>query len=355
MKVLIINDYADIVGGAERFLENLLHESEKAAIDFHRLDIANQLKERGTATGTNFLIRRYNRINIIPKVVKLVTGYIEEIKPDLIHLNNNHLYTNTVIHSLRTTAVPVVWFIHDYYTLRRFQSFLYLQAKTNFTFLTHSPDIHKGLIATGRKAYLVKVPFNYAKWTKPSVSQNGQRPIDLLYVGRIEKSKGVFTLVRAVDCIRQKLPSISLSILGDGSQRKALENMVRELKLEANIEIMGSQEDQLLRLYYARARILVFPSATETLGYVGLEAQACGTPVIAFENEGTSRWCRDNIDGFIVHGGSAQKLADKVLEIIHDDVILTRISTAARENIRLEGYNASSQEVPDIYKAILSW
>ncbi|MBK9104705.1 MAG: glycosyltransferase family 4 protein [Saprospiraceae bacterium] len=355
MKVLIINDYADIVGGAERFLENLLHESEKAAIDFHRLDIADQLKERAAATKSNFFTRRYNRINIIPKVVKLVTRYIEEIRPDLIHLNNNHLYTNSIIQSLNTLGIPVVWFVHDYYTLRRLQSFLYLQAKTNFTFLTHSPDIHEGLIAMARKTYLVKVPFNYAKWTRPQANDNGHRPIDLLYVGRIEKSKGVFTLVKAVDRIRQRLPSISLSILGDGTQRKALESMVRGLKLESNIEIMGLQEDQPLRLYYARARILVFPSATETLGYVGLEAQACGTPVIAFENEGTSRWCRDNIDGFIVHGGSAQKLADKVLEIIHDDVILTRISTAARENIRLEGYNASSQEVPDIYKAILSW
>jgi len=355
VKVLIINDYAAVIGGAERFLENLMYESENAGIEFHRLDIAELVKGCRTATRSNFIIERYKRIWVNPEIAGLILHRIEQIKPDLIHLNNNHLYTNSVIHSLRTMGIPVVWFIHDYYSLRRLRSLLYLHTKASVTFLTHSPDIYKGLTAMGRKAYLVKVPFNYAKWTRPQANDTGHRPIDLLYVGRIEKSKGVFTLVKAVDRIRQKLPTISLCILGDGSQRKALEGMVRELKLESNVEIMGLQDDQPLRRYYARARILVFPSATETLGYVGLEAQACGTPVIAFENEGTSRWCRDNIDGFIVHGGSAQNLADKVLEIIHDDVILTRISTAARENIRLEGYNASSQEVPDIYKAILSW
>jgi len=355
LKVLIINDYAAVIGGAERFIENLLDASQDTEIDFSRLNIAELIKKSKASARSNFVSERYRRIWVISEIEDLIINQIEQIEPDLIHLNNNHLCTNTVIHSLRKKDIPVVWFIHDYYTLRRLQSFFYLQARTNFTFLTHSPDIHKGLTSMGRKAYLVKVPFNYAKWTRPQVNDNGHRPIDLLYVGRIEKSKGVFTLVRAVDRIRQKLPSISLSILGDGSQRKSLKGLVRELKLESNIEIMGMQEDQPLRRYYSRARILVFPSATETLGYVGLEAQACGIPVIAFQNEGTSRWCRDNIDGFIVHEGSAQKLADKVLEIIHDDVILTRISTAARENIRLEGYNASSQVVPDIYKAILSW
>ena len=180
-------------------------------------------------------------------------------------------------------------------------------------------------------------------------------PVDLLYVGRIEKKKGIFTLVRAVELIKEKIPSITLSVLGDGSQVKALEKMVKDRKLATNVKIIGRQEDKELLRYYSFARLLVFPSATETLGYVGLEAQACGTPVIAFRNEGTSRWCRDNESGFIVQGTSAQKLADKVLEIIHDDVILTRISTAARENIRLEAYNASSQKVPDIYKAILLW
>jgi glycosyltransferase involved in cell wall biosynthesis len=159
--------------------------------------------------------------------------------------------------------------------------------------------------------------------------------------------------MKAFELIRKRIPAITLSFVGDGSQMNALKKMVKDRKLTAHIRISGIQhDDNLLRQHYADARILVFPSVSETLGYVGLEAQACGTPVVAFKNEGTSRWCRDYESGFIVQGHSARKLADKVLEIIHDDVILTRISTAARENIRLAGYNASSQEIHDIYKAI---
>lgn len=355
VKVLLINDYAARVGGAERFLENMVQEYKNSAIDFHRLDIDVLVKENEAPYKSNYFTERYNRISVIPEIVELISNRIEEIKPDLIHLNNNHLYTNSVIQSLRAAGIPGVWFIHDYYALKQMRSLLYLRTKNSFAFLTHSPEIFRGLVAMHKNAHLVKVPFDHDKWAVPARDEFGHRPLDLLYVGRIEKSKGIFTLVKAVARIREKLPSISLTVLGNGSQRKALESMVKEKNLTTNIKIMGMQDDSVLLQYYGYARMLVFPSATETLGYVGLEAQACGTPVIAFGNTGTNRWCRDNDSGFVVHGRSARKLADKVLEIIHDDVILTRISTAARENIRLGGYNASRQEIPDIYKAILSW
>jgi len=353
VKVLIINDYAAVTGGAERFLENLLHESEHAAIDFHRLNIADLVTAGKVVSGSNFINLRYRRIRVIPGIVDLMTARIKAISPDLIHLNNNHLYTNSVVHSLNVAGLSTVWFVHDEYTVSRLRSVLYIQAGQNFRFLTHSHVIYNKLLALRKQAFLVMVPFNFFKWALPEKSQQKHRSVDLLYVGRIEKGKGVFTLVKAFELIRKRMPSVTLSFVGDGSQLHALERMVKGRKLTTHIRIRGMQhDDNILRQHYADARILIFPSSTETLGYVGLEAQACGTPVIAFQNEGTSRWCRDNESGFIVQGRSARKLADKVLEIIHDDVILTRISTAARENIRLEGYNASSRKIPDIYKAI---
>jgi glycosyltransferase involved in cell wall biosynthesis len=86
-----------------------------------------------------------------------------------------------------------------------------------------------------------------------------------------------------------------------------------------------------------------------------LEAQSYGVPVVAFHNQGTMRWCKDNHNGFIVDGRTSQKLAQKVMEIINDDVLLNRISTVARENISLKKYNASAQTIMDIYKVILLW
>jgi len=355
VKVLIINDYPTIVGGAERFLENLLHEAEPSAIDFYRLDIADLAKEITLPTRTSFLHHRYRRIGIFAELVRLINQAIEKLSPDLIHLNNNNLYTNSVLRSLQQTSIPVVSFIHDEYAMRRISSPFYLRTAHSFTFLTHSADFYQKLNKVSRKAYLVKVPFNSTKWERTHSSDCSHVKTDLLFVGRIEKAKGIFKLINAVERVKAKIPSVKVAILGDGSELGALKQMVSAKKLTANVEIRGMQQDQVIMDYYHHTKILVFPSAIESLGYVGLEAQSCGVPVVAFENKGSRRWCMDNHSGFMVKERSAQKLADKVLEIIHDDVILTRISTTARENIRLEGYNASKHRITDIYKAVLSW
>jgi glycosyltransferase involved in cell wall biosynthesis len=354
VKILIINDYPSIVGGAERFLENLLHEAGTLAIDFHRLDIAVLVKEISNGSFSTFFTNRFNRIRIFAEIVRLLSDRIEALNPDLIHLNNNNLFTNSVLRSLQSVDVPVVSFIHDEYALRRLRSPLYVNTSGKFIFLTHSAEIYDDLKRIDYNVHLVKVPFNHTKWEHAHHEHCTRAQSDLLYVGRIERAKGVFKLIKAVEKVKEVLPSIKVAILGDGSKLEALKRMVTEKKLTANVDIRGMQQDQVILDYYHHARILVFPSKVESLGYVGLEAQSCGVPVVAFENKGSSRWCRDNHSGFLVKERSAQKLADKVLEIIHDDVILTRISNAARENIRLEGYNASKQEITDIYKAILS-
>jgi len=355
LKVLIINDYPNIVGGAERFLENLLHEAEPSAVDFHRLDIDDLAKEIMPISKSSFFRNRYRRISIFSELVQLITQRIENLSPDLIHLNNNNLYTNSVLRSLQQIHIPVVSFIHDEYAMRRITSPFYFRISQSFTFLTHSVDIYHQLDKLHYKAYLVKVPFNPARWEHTHTDDCRNVKTDLLFVGRIEKAKGIFKLIKAVELVKAKIPSVKVAILGDGPEMNAMKQLVKAKKLTDNVDIRGMQHDQVVLEYYHHTKILVFPSAMESLGYVGLEAQSCGTPVVAFENKGSNRWCMDNHSGFMVKKRSAQKLAHKVLEIIHDDVILTRISTTARENIRLEGYNASKHRITDIYKAVLSW
>lgn len=151
LKVLIINDYAAVIGGAERFIENLLDASQDTEIDFSRLNIAELIKKSKASARSNFVSERYRRIWVISEIEDLIINQIEQIQPDLIHLNNNHLCTNTVIHSLRKKDIPVVWFIHDYYTLRRLQSFFICRQEP----ILHSLLIHqistKGSLLWGEK------------------------------------------------------------------------------------------------------------------------------------------------------------------------------------------------------------
>lgn len=355
MKVLIVNDHAHLEGGAERFIENMLLEASHLPIAFSRINIADVLKQSGYPIPKSKWNDRLNSIILFPDIVIELLVRIKSIQPDLIHLNTCHLYTRSVCRALRQSGIPVACFVHDYYTLRRLRSLWMRGENKTFSYLTHAQDIHARLLNEGRPAYLVRVPFNPFHWSGNGHTAIDTHHYDLLYVGRIKKEKGIYTLVQAADLIRKQIPEISLVIIGDGPSLNDLVADVRKRGLASNIKIKGRQQDTEIIKYYQNARLLVLPSRQETLGYVGLEAQASGIPVIAFRNSGTERWCRDGINGFLVDDHTPEKLAEKVVEIIRDDVILRRISKMAREVITLETYNASQQPITDLYKAMLSW
>lgn len=353
--MLIVNDYALLEGGAERFIENMVLEASHLPVAFTRINIADLLQQSGYTLPKGKWKDRLCSIKLFPNIVNDLLNRIKSIRPDLIHLNTCHLYTRSVCRALRQAGIPVACFVHDYYTLRRLRSLWMRGENKTFSYLTHAQDIHARILDIGRPAYLVRVPFNPSIWSGNKHVAIDTYHYDLLYVGRIKKEKGIFTLVHAVDLVRRQIPEISLVIVGDGASLKDLVAEVRKRGLESNIKIKGRQPDTEIMKYYQNARLLVLPSRQETLGYVGLEAQASGIPVIAFRNLGTDRWCKDGINGFLVDTHTPEKLAEKVVEIIRDDVILRRISRTAREDIRLEAYNASQQPITDLYKAMLSW
>ncbi|MBU0698137.1 MAG: glycosyltransferase [Proteobacteria bacterium] len=114
----------------------------------------------------------------------------------------------------------------------------------------------------------------------------------LLYVGRFDPIKGLDRLISAL-CHLQNHPRLRLVIVGgDGGHSsffKNLQRLVRNLGLEHCVTFAGRVEHSVMPLYFCAANVLVIPSRYESFGLAGLEALACGTPVVAapvgaFEN-----------------------------------------------------------------------
>ncbi len=103
-------------------------------------------------------------------------------------------------------------------------------------------------------------------------------PRRLIAVGRLEPQKGLDVLLRALAAARRRVPELSLTIVGDGSRRPALEALGRELGLGGAVAFTG----WVPRVEGAldQADLLVMPSRWESQGRVALEAMARGLPVI---------------------------------------------------------------------------
>lgn len=107
-----------------------------------------------------------------------------------------------------------------------------------------------------------------------------------------------------------KMPDKKLIIIGDGPERDKVEKIASS---SSNISYLGYQDYQTLKEHMMKARAFIF-AAEEDFGIVPLEAQACGTPVIAFGKGGTLDTVVDKKTGFYFH----KQTADSIIKAVND-------------------------------------
>ncbi len=140
----------------------------------------------------------------------------------------------------------------------------------------------------------------------------------LLFVGRLVSVKGADLAVEALRRLRKRGIDTTLTICGDGPERDALEQQVRDADLEDSITFEGWTEPDELAAHYRRAELLLVPSRYEPFGIVALEAIASGCPVVAAETGGLPEAVGDC--GLLVPPDDAEALADATERALRSDV-----------------------------------
>lgn len=142
-------------------------------------------------------------------------------------------------------------------------------------------------------------------------------PVDIdAFPLRCEKKDFYFTASRMVPYKRMDLiveafaamPDKKLVVIGDGPEFKKI-----RAKATSNVELLGHQPFGVLRDYMQRARAFVF-AAEEDFGIAPVEAQACGTPVIAFQKGGTMETVIDGETGIFFAEQTAESIRDAVAQ-----------------------------------------
>ena len=130
--------------------------------------------------------------------------------------------------------------------------------------------------------------------------------VDLLAVGRLDENKNFKDII-------QILPELSynLTILGEGKEKKNLLNLAKNLGVENKVKFLGFQSNPYK--YMKNAKVLILTSKYEGFPNVLLEANACGTPVIAYKCPGgTEEIIKDGLNGFLVKCGNINELKKKI-------------------------------------------
>jgi glycosyltransferase involved in cell wall biosynthesis len=139
------------------------------------------------------------------------------------------------------------------------------------------------------------------------VPGNAPRSSRFLFVGRLNRQKGIGLLIEA---LAQAGPIGELDVIGDGEDRSALEARATALDLAARVTFHGARAQADLVPFYQRTAGLVVPSEEEGLGLVAVEAQLCEAPVIAFRSGGLEDVVSDGVTGILVPPGDVAALAN---------------------------------------------
>ncbi|HEY8677823.1 MAG TPA: glycosyltransferase [Candidatus Dormibacteraeota bacterium] len=156
----------------------------------------------------------------------------------------------------------------------------------------------------------------------------------VMFAGRLERLKGAETLIRAFAILaRDRVLDgpLALVIIGGDSQNGAsesretggeqarLQQLARELGIAAQVRFVGSVDQPMLASYLSLASVCVVPSYSESFGLVALEAEACGTPVVAARVGGLPTIVKDGLTGFTLVSRDPARYADRIARILADE------------------------------------
>ena len=178
-------------------------------------------------------------------------------------------------------------------------------------------------------------------WSSPAIEplpefEDGR--INVLYVGRAEKRKGLPYLIRAFRMLHARMPNTRLIVVGPDSRRLRRYRDTIGREVGPSIVFVDGVSNAELPRYHRSAHIFCSPATGhESQGYVLLEAMAAGLPVVASNVEGYASVLTHEVEGLLVPPKDSPALADALTTLTRDAGARARLGTAGR--IRAEDYS----------------
>ena len=186
------------------------------------------------------------------------------------------------------------------------------------------------------------------------ISIPGDAPL-ILWVGRLEKLKGVEILVDAAAQLERR--DFRLLVVG-GDERAAglrdeLEAQARAAGIAPNVEFRPAVPHSELPWFYSAADVCVVPSYYESFGLVAVEAMACGTPVVASRVGGLISTVTDGVTGYLIPWRCPEPFAEKLEVLLGNPELRANFSAAARRSVERFRWSTVGLRIADVYDAAI--
>jgi glycosyltransferase involved in cell wall biosynthesis len=236
---------------------------------------------------------------------------------------------------------------------RRIESSTYALSKAVLAHSAFSADLVTRLYNVERSRVVTVYPGIDADRFAPARSRRGVSAVHLLYVGVLEKRKGLVYLLRAVRIVKSQGANIILTLVGTGPEGVTLKADANALGIERCVhfvEIPFFKIEDLVR-YYNSADIFVFPSLMEGFGQAVAEAMSCGLPVIVSDRASLPEVVGDA--GIVVNPESPRELAAALTRLIYDEGLRQDLGKRGRRRVvDTFRWEASAEKLIEVYRGL---
>ena len=158
-------------------------------------------------------------------------------------------------------------------------------------------------------------------------------PKRVVTAGRLVPSKGIDDVLRGFARVVAAHPDATLTVLGDGPEKSALERLAASLGVRDSVRFRGHQPQEQAFQEMAQAEVLLFLSRVESLPNVIKEAMAVGTVCVSSKTSGIEELVSDGEHGFLVDHGDVEAAAVAVSRLLSDVGLRTQMAEAARRHV----------------------
>lgn len=351
MKVGLFTDTLDDINGVARFIRDMGEQARKRNLHFviHTCTSAPRFE---LPNRRNFQPMLGGRLPLYPELelnlppVAEILDWVDRQQFDAIHISTPGAMGICGWLAGRTLGIPLLGTYHTDFPayVDRLSGDRWLVAATTLymrwfyramtTVFSRSREYRQSLTRLGvdERRLTTTLPcintekFNVRHRDLSVFDRLGVRePRRLLYCGRMSREKNLALLVEAVKLLFAARSDTALILAGDGPYMKEMRAALAGLP----VYFLGYQNDQQLGPLYAGCDLFVFPSRTDTLGQVVMEAQSSGLPVIVSDEGGPKEICEDGVSGTVVRGEDPQRWCQAINELLDDEPQRLRMCAAA--------------------------
>jgi len=298
--------------------------------------------------------------------VKELTRFLKEYRFEVCHLHHQTIFGETVLLVTKIHKLPTVTTLHSLMLRKIPAKFLYDRISLRFVsalsskVICLSPGIMQSLVRRGlKRSKCVVIPNAInVRSLKDQFRKKGKElhepKFDLLFVGRLERRKGVRLLLKSLALLHRKGKKYTLRIVGHGPLTHELRKLISANNLSQYVKLLGYVPQQELLKCYLLTKVVVIPSLYEGVPTVALEAMAAGKPLIVSNIPGLNELVINGGNGLLVNPTDTQKLAFAIDTLLTSPNYLNSINNVNEKVLARFDWHVVANDVAKIYREVLS-